>query len=222
MTLRNTRVTHRMRIAERRQRVTDMYLQGMPQWQIARDIKVSTGTVCLDLKFMKELWVANGLVSTQEKVEKELAKIDQIETRAWEAYLNSTLPKEERYKRVEKAPKTEIVTDDDGKMKKETNGELIQTKVISNMKRKGQSGDPRFLEQIRWCVETRLKLLGLLKGETIVNNNMVSLNFADLMGPPEDADPIQAKIDAVKKPVPEITNISNGAKVKRKKHERGS
>lgn len=200
-----------------------MYLEGRPQHEICADLKVSQTTVSLDLKFMKDLWLAESLVDINEKVMREVAKINHLETMAYEGYIRSMQPKEERNKRVEKVPKSEVVTGEDGKMTKVSNGELLPIKAISNMKRTGQSGDPRFMEQIRWCVETRLKLLGLLKGETIVNNNAVTLNFADLMGPIEDADPIQVKIDGVKKlPAPEITNISNDAKVKRKKHERGS
>jgi hypothetical protein len=60
-------------------------------------------------------------------------------------------------------------------------------------------GDPRFLDHVSKCIEWRLKILGLLKGELQPMVNNVILNFEELYGRPAlEDDPVEQAIAEVR------------------------
>lgn len=120
-----------------RRRITDLYLQGWLQADIAKELEISQSTVSRDLDALHEQWVKSALVNFDEAKAKELAKIDHLEREYWRAWQRSQ----------EDAEATKIVESKDGKRYE------AQTK--------GQAGDPRFLAGVQWCIDRRIKLIGL-------------------------------------------------------------
>jgi hypothetical protein len=129
MPLPNNQKNDKYQRLERRQRVATLYLQGRTQWDIARQLGCSQGTICNDLVRIKDQWLASSLRDFEAAKAQELAKLDRVEAAVWEALERSQQP---LTKKGDKRP-----------------------------------GDPRFLAQVFQCIEARLKILGVLKGQTV-------------------------------------------------------
>lgn len=125
-------------IAERREQISKMYLEGWPQFRIAEKVKVTQQQVSKDLSVLRRVWQLNATQNTDKYISKELAKIDKLEYEYWTAWRKSI----ENY---EKSKKKFV----DKKQKELTKEEVIVF------------GDPRFLHGIERCIERRCKLLGL-------------------------------------------------------------
>ena len=127
----------------RRKDVGKLYLSGMTQPAIARELGVSQPTVSRDMKVLRDEWLASALIDVNAAKAKELAKIDNLEIEYWEAWRRSI---GEHIQEVTKAkgPAKGSPTDIEKVVRKNT---LV--------------GDPRFLQGIQWCIDKRCKILGL-------------------------------------------------------------
>ncbi len=139
-----------VRLEERRTRVSAMYLSGVPQYQIAVNVGVHRGQIARDLDAIRLEWRAARLATFEEKLDRELAKIDRLESVAFEAWERSCRDGVTLHAETTK-----------GRATKE--GMPLPDLAKTAKTSKGQAGDPAFLSQIRWCIETRLKLIGALK-----------------------------------------------------------
>ena len=128
-------------IARDRRRIANLYLQGWLQVDIAAEVNLSGPTVCRDLKALHKEWIASALIDIDAAKSKELARIDRLEREYWTAWWRSIEDAETTTKKA-----VETAT--------ETRKEAVQTA-------KGQSGDPRFLQGVQWCIERRCKILGI-------------------------------------------------------------
>lgn len=182
-----------------------MYLEGYNMTEIAEALGSTSKTVCIDLQQVRALWTAEGLINMDERKDIELGKIDRLEEMALDAWYRSCQDKETIHSRIEKAlrsiekkgtPKDGGGRDRNALPPKAT---LIPVKVIEETQRTGQAGDERFLGRIAWCIEMRLKVLGLLKeGKQAVN--VFNINWDEIYQPPnnrDDEDTIEAKILSV-------------------------
>ena len=124
-------------LARDRHRIAKMYLEGHIQADIAQEVGVSQSTVSNDLKALQKLWMKSALVDIDKVRAKELAKVDRLEWEYWTAWHRS-------------CEDAETFTEKDKIEGKET---IHQ--------RKGQAGDPRFLEGVQWCIDRRCKILGV-------------------------------------------------------------
>ena len=152
-----------MEIIYRRHEVSRMYLEGIPQFKIAEKFGLSTGTIAQDLVHIRDQWKASTIVNFEEKLGVELAKIDHLEDEAWEAWQKSKESAEIVHRRREY-----VRQNLKGKGRGRGKHKLVPIKVTAEKVAKGQVGDPRFLDQVKWCVEMRCRLLGLdkAKGKT--------------------------------------------------------
>ena len=125
------------KIAHRRQRVGELYLQSHMQTEIAEELGISQTTVSHDLKAIRKLWRESSVRDFDVVQEQELRKLDLLEREAWAAWRRSQQP----------AESTKVVQDRSGKRAHKT----VQHQV----------GDPRYLEQIHKCITARRALLGL-------------------------------------------------------------
>jgi len=132
-------------IARDRRRISDLYLQGWLQADIATEIGVSAPTVSRDLKALQGVWLESALIDFDEAKAREIAKVDRLEREYWEAWLRSC--EDAETVRQEGGSKNQ-----DGKLKP-------PNKVIRTSK--GQAGDPRFLQGIERCIDKRCKILGI-------------------------------------------------------------
>ena len=124
-----------------RRRIADLYLQGWIQVDIAEKLGLGQATVSRDISALHKLWMESSLFDINEAKSQELAKIDRLEREYWDAWERSCENAETMVQRGVEA---------DGKQRKEA------TKTV-----KGQTGDPRFLAGIQWCIERRCKILGI-------------------------------------------------------------
>jgi transposase len=125
----------KFRIAERRKIVSSLYLQGKFQDEIAKVVKVDRGTVSRDLKVVQQEWLKSGVMDLNAAKARELAKLDQVERQAWDAWIQSR----------KDAETMEVTgTAQGGKSRPD------KVKKIT----KGQAGDSRFLRHCPGMPET--------------------------------------------------------------------
>lgn len=75
---------------DRMLRVSELYIKGKTQYAIADELGVCQGTVSLDLKDMRALWLEQRSGNINEVKMGELAKIDAVECNAWKSWEAST------------------------------------------------------------------------------------------------------------------------------------
>ena len=129
--------SEKMHYTDRRVKVARDYLAGDYQTVIAERYGVSQGTISNDLKAIRLQWQEEYAATFDTMVAEQLAKIDKIERQAWQAWEDSKKD-------------AETVT-------QEGTAEMV-AKITK--KRVGQTGNPQFLQQVQWCIEQRLKIIG--------------------------------------------------------------
>jgi hypothetical protein len=127
------------------QEVSNFYLQGWIQAAIAKHLnktrtyEITQQTVSNDIKAIQKRWLASSIRDFDDLRAQELAKIDNLERTYWLEYEASKDPVIKR------------------KTAKKVDGQTTEaTQEV------GQgTGDPRFLQGVQWCIDRRVKLLGL-------------------------------------------------------------
>jgi predicted transcriptional regulator len=76
----------------RRQEISEMYLTGMTQEAIGRQLGITQKAVSKQLARAREIWIAQTTRNYAEKVAEELAGLDLIMVKAWSAYERSLRP----------------------------------------------------------------------------------------------------------------------------------
>lgn len=118
-----------------------LYLQGVPQHEIAAKQGVTREQITYDLNVIRAEWVKNAQEGMTELVARELAKLDRIEAEAWAAWERSCKSRERK------------------RTKKTTGGE--SDRLEAQVETEERDGDPRWLEIVAKCVDQRCKLRGL-------------------------------------------------------------
>jgi hypothetical protein len=131
-------------VAERRNKVAILYTEGKKQSEIAKIVLVSEGQISLDLTHIRRAWLKASNISKEDRIAEELAKIDHLERKLWQAWEKST----KDHKRV--------ISKNKGK----TSADSPEYSEVTNMDII-KDGDPRYLQAIERCIDRRCKLLGL-------------------------------------------------------------
>ena len=76
-------------VAERRQKVADLYLQGWTQARIGEHFGLNQKTISNDLTRIRQEWRESAIRDFDEAREIELRKLDRIEREAWAAWERS-------------------------------------------------------------------------------------------------------------------------------------
>ena len=144
-------------ILKRRHQVTELYLRGHTQMAIAEQMGVAQGTVCADLKAIRELWEESLVRNFDLAREEELKKLAMIESETWAAWERSQKPTQEAH-----------VKDND------------QAGAVKKMK--SRHGDLRCMDVLLRCNSARRDLLGLdLATPTIELHNHAHLHEGDTL-----------------------------------------
>ena len=128
----------KLAIIQRRQRVADLYLQGLTQTTIAEHLGTCQSIVCDDLKAIRAQWQESSVRDFDTAREVELRRIDRIQAEASEAWEKS------------KQPEQAATVSGEGS---------VNQKVRKSVK--NRHGDPRFLDIMLKCVASRRAILGL-------------------------------------------------------------
>jgi ParB-like chromosome segregation protein Spo0J len=132
-----------MEIAKQDTIISEMYLEGRTQAEIAEAIGKSQPTISRAIRRIHERWLASPLVNFNEAKMRELAAIDRVEQAAWEAFEAS---------REAKAVRTTTGSRD-----------KPSTATVRN---EDQNGDAQFLNVVLKCSKQRSDLLGLIVQRT--------------------------------------------------------
>jgi hypothetical protein len=143
MTGRNTQ--ERFRILERRRRVAGLYLRGVSQWEIGRQLGVTQQCVAKDIQALEKEWLAAAVVDLDVAKARELARIDRLERVAWRAWRRSCQRRERASTRLEK----------------KLDQEAGQGKTVTSKLTEGRDGNPEYLKRVEWCISKRCELLRL-------------------------------------------------------------
>lgn len=137
-------------------READWYCQGVPVMEIARRIGLDQMAIHRDLRQIRTEWANRRDAFFGAHVAEELAKLDQLEKQAWQAWYWST------QKRKSAEREKEAMLTKDGQPVLMANGKG-QKFITTNRRVKVQSrdGDPRFLVIVYQCIDRRIKMLGL-------------------------------------------------------------
>jgi hypothetical protein len=130
-------------ITDRRRRVAEAYLRGVPQTQIAQAEGVHHGQISRDLAAVRKAWQADAAMAFGDHVARQLAKLDELERTYWTAWQQSK-------------------HDSKGAPEKTGGIDLDGTPIAAGQRVEGnEPGDPRFLAGVESCIDKRCKILGL-------------------------------------------------------------
>jgi len=144
MTQRTASNPDRFAAAARRTAIARLYLQALPQMEIARRLGLNQSTVSRHLKTLQQEWLAARVRDLDAHTSRELARIDLVEQEAWT-----------QWERSKEYADTTITEQQQGGAA--GIGRRARVQKISKV----QCGDPRYLQVIDDCIDRRAKLLGL-------------------------------------------------------------
>ena len=132
---------HELSVEARRARVGDLFLKGVKrQDQLAERLGVDRSTISRDLKVLNARWKESGVRDLDAAKGQVLEEIDLMRYEAWSAWEASKAAKE--------TTSSEQVNGRGGRSKA-----AIRTEQ--------QTGDPRYLAAVQWCITKTCDLLGL-------------------------------------------------------------
>lgn len=192
----NQRSVDSVRVAQRRQKVAELYLKGLTQWEIAHQMGVAQVTISRDLRKLQKRWLARAESDLLRKRAMELAKIDRVERMAWEGWTKSTADAVTVTTRMERGspPPSSAASRLRGASARACRGvsnHPTARRVLERVVR-GQCGDVRFLEMVCKCIDQRSKLLGLYEQLEGTGQTIVQVNWGELTAPKEPAKIIEA------------------------------
>lgn len=126
--------------------VAELYLKGKSQRFIAQEVERQTGVtitvdqVVKDIAWCLRQWREHAMMDISEAKSREIAKINALETTYWEAWQDSRRPKE-------------------SSLTEKTEGEKTRTRA--GIRREQRDGNPAFLQGVCWCIDRRIRILGL-------------------------------------------------------------
>jgi hypothetical protein len=147
----------------RRTVVAQLLKRGFTVREMAEEIKsrldlktCSTSTVAADIKFLLAEWRQTSLMSTDEYVQLELQRIDDIIKESWDAWDKSKMSYEKK-----KAKQHGVPTNPQGSGGGSDDNSITMTGIEQSSELVSPCGDPRYLDIIHKAEIERRKLLGL-------------------------------------------------------------
>jgi hypothetical protein len=155
-----------------------MYLRGMPQRAIAKELGINTSTVTRNLRQVRKAWFERSIEAIGLRKADELAKLDQLELTYWDGW--------ERSKKVKKVVTRQRVglpqglVDSDGTILNEHLDPEDAKKEMVFIRTEIMVGDPAFLDGVMKCIDKRCKILGLDAPNRNVNLDLNALSDLQL------------------------------------------
>lgn len=142
-------------------RITDMYLQGKTQADIASILGLARQQIGYDLAVIQRRWREDTAINMDEAKQKELARVDVLERTYWDAW-QRTLDEKTKTRTEQSSVTGEV--DKKGKQKGSAKAVIEKETML---------GNPAYLAGVMSCIERRCKMLGLdapVKNETTLKN----------------------------------------------------
>lgn len=153
----------KIEISRRRALVAEMYIRKMYQHDIAAELGVARQTVMADLKALQKEWQESAAVNIAESKAEQLAKIDELERQAWDAWEQSK--GERKISRIRGAPGKA----DDSKPN-------ILEKTVTTEER---TGNIVYWNAVLDCIKERCKILGLNAPEQHEHNTKITVSYPE-------------------------------------------
>ena len=118
--------------------ITGHYLKGVYQSEIAKILGLTQGQISQDIKTIQARWRKSTTFNLDEHKAMELAKLDELERTAWDAWEKST------------GERT--------KARQVKSGEAVMS---ASMEKEQRDGNPAFLDTVLKCIDRRVKILGI-------------------------------------------------------------
>ena len=134
---------NKVQIERDRQRIVELYCQGVPQFKIAADVHLSSAMVSYDLRVIQKRWSQATSINLDEAKGRELTKIDNLERTYLDAWQRSLQGKESQESGKVELPRG-IMTH-------------------ARLRKENTFGEGAFLNGVQWCIEMRCKILQLVK-----------------------------------------------------------
>ena len=129
--------------------VARLYCEGKSMREISKVVGVAPSQILGDLRTIRARWRADANISIEQATARELAKIDNLEREYWDAWTRSRADAETNAQEIVDVP-------------------IVQKGVAIPAQRRlvrkqteQRDGNARFLEGVQWCIDRRIKLLGL-------------------------------------------------------------
>ena len=120
-------------------RISDLYLQGKTQTEIASALTVTQQQVSYDLTVIQRRWRTTTALNLDEHKRQELARVDTLEREYWSAWERSQ----------------------DEKVKTRTERYFGKDGGKASVEKDSGLGNPAYLAGVMSCIDRRCKLLGL-------------------------------------------------------------
>jgi len=133
-------------------RTAHLYLRGYSHQQIAdivsgeRQYTISRQQISKDIAKIRQMWIDSASLAYEEAIGRELAKIDELERAAWDAFERSMGDKKIELKEV---------------VKNKGGGMPDAEKMRALTKTSSEKGATEYLKIIQWCIDKRVELLGI-------------------------------------------------------------
>ncbi len=125
-------------------RISEWYLRGWRQLDIAAELGLSFQQISYDIKTIQRRWREKTAINLDQAKSRELERIDLLEREYWAAWERS------------KTEKTKAKRELSGK---DTNGDPIVRRQFSEKEQ--MIGNPAYLNGVQWCISERCKLIGI-------------------------------------------------------------
>jgi hypothetical protein len=148
--------------ANRYQQIAELYLAGHTQTEIAEKLEDSQPNICYHLTQMRREWKERYSSDFDQKMDEELAHLQELYKKAMAAYERSCEDSEWRKQRIEKG-KPFIPL----KSKAKPSKLLVKLKEVMEEYIQGRDGDPRFLELALSIRDQIQRLQGMIKPPSV-------------------------------------------------------
>jgi hypothetical protein len=151
---------------QQRTEALDLFLRAVPTGEIARRLGTHRNQIARDLSEARRTFVEEQRAARVERIAQELAKIDNLERTYWEAWERSLTEQTRTITGREDVPMDipagARLSDEgrDGTAPRSTRVVML-TKTKAQRRVDQGPGNPAYLAGIQWCIDRRIKLLGL-------------------------------------------------------------
>lgn len=137
-------------LAESRANIARLYLHGKKIDEIARALNLTKTIVIRDLDYIRRVWMMSAIIDLDEAKSRELARLDELEATAWDAWQRSKTDKRSISRTTKDVPVRGGDDDTD-----------YAQQVEKRYTRDQRTGNVLYLEMVMKCIERRCKILGL-------------------------------------------------------------
>jgi len=145
-------------------KTSELLVRGYTIAEICSELDVTKTTGYKMIKRVTDEWRRSAMSSINEVKAKELAKLDHIESAAWEGW-----------ERSKQSRRKQTIDSDILKLK---DNPALRTPRKSKSVEEDRDGDPRYLDMILKCVDRRIRILGIddmsgeIRGDTDDRNDL--------------------------------------------------